>query len=520
MTMLVTTVQGNSLAQMSELANDAFSRGADMVEVRLDGPSSITIDEWNEASQRLPAGQWIATCRPVSDGGQSRASVEHRTAMLIKAVESGAAYIDFEFSQWQQSTTARHDLSHALTNTMNADHAPGLILSHHDFEGRPNDLMELAERMASVEQANVIKIAWNAESELCNIDAFQIMKNWPDEAIAICMGELGTPSRILAPKFGAFASYACLDGQEPSAPGQLSISDMRQRFAWERISPSTDIFGVVGWPVEHSIGPEVFNPVFAQMGLDATYTLFPVQPDADALTAFLTACRDHDWLNILGLSVTIPHKEHALDHLGEWADPPADLIGAANTVRFEDGEISGCNTDCDAAIDSLLAGLEIDPEALFEMKVDVLGAGGASRAAVAGLVDCGCVVTVFNRDRSRAEQLAKSMECEVGDWENRSNATGHLLINCTSLGMWPKDDESPMEQHALQKYHAVFDAVYRPHETKLLHDAKQAGCRIIHGLEMYVRQAAYQLEYWTQHPADVSLIAEAAASALESTTNA
>jgi shikimate dehydrogenase len=230
----------------------------------------------------------------------------------------------------------------------------------------------------------------------------------------------------------------------------------------------------------------------------------------------MDACQSRDWLDARGFSVTLPHKVHALRYLGDRVDSPADLIGAVNTIRFDDGEVWGCNTDCDAAVDTLLAAMECGQEDLADVPVDVLGAGGVSRAVVAGLTDCGCSVTVYNRDLDRARSLAQTIECEVRPWEERVGADGKILVNCTSVGMWPHADASPMPADALRPDTVVFDMVYRPRETRLLRDAKSAGCRTVEGLGMFVRQAVMQFEYWTQQSADFERFAAAVEQALSS----
>ena len=149
------------------------------------------------------------------------------------------------------------------------------------------------------------------------------------------------------------------------------------------------------------------------------------------------------------------------------------------------------------------------------LTVDLLGAGGAARAVAAGLVESGCEVTVFNRDRDRAARLASELGCEAAPWEERARGHGQMLINCTSVGMWPEVDASPISTDALRPDRVVFDTVYRPRETRLLREAKAAGCRIIPGAAMFVAQAALQFEYWTQQEADWAFMARLASLLLE-----
>ncbi|MFQ5414983.1 MAG: type I 3-dehydroquinate dehydratase, partial [Phycisphaerae bacterium] len=421
---------------------------------------------------------------------------------LLFAIQAGAGYVDFEFADWSRSATARHDLAAALADPAVVGHAPRLILSHHDFDRRPADLDALVRDLCAVGEAGAIKIAWPARDILDNFDAFDIMRTADKDAVVICMGDTGLMSRVLAGKCGALASYCALDADSAAAPGQLTLAQMRDRYRWDVVNEATEVYGVIGCPVAHSIGPYVFNDAFARQKINAVYLPLPVSAEYDAFAAFMDACLQREWFGARGFSVTLPHKMNALRYLGDRVDPPADLIGAVNTIRIEEGEVWGCNTDCDAAVDMLLGGMGCAEEDLEGVRVDVLGAGGVSRAVVAGLTDCGCDVTVYNRDPDRADELADTFDCQSRPWDDRTGAQGTVLINCTRVGMWPDVDASPMPADALRADTVVFDAVYRPRRTRLLRDAESAGCTVIDGVGMFVRQAAMQCEYWTHQPAD------------------
>jgi len=377
-----------------------------------------------------------------------------------------------------------------------------LILSYHDLRNKPVALTTVVGEMCQVAEAAVVKVAWPAESIFCNFDAFDIIRGSSKEMIAVCMGEAGLMSRVLAGKVGAFASFCAAEAGAESAPGQLTLEQMRQCYRFDKITPSTDVYGVIGSPVAHSLGPMVFNELFASSGIDGVYLPLLVEPTYESFAAFVDKCIECDWLDVRGLSVTLPHKMNALRYLGDRVDPPADLLGAVNTIRLEDGEVWGCNTDCDAAVNAVTAGLACTDEDLEGLTVDVLGAGGASRAIVAGLMDCGCQVSVYNRSPERARSLANDLGCAVKPWEDRVNAEGKLLVNCTSVGMSPEVDASPMPIEALRSDTVVFDAVYRPRQTRLLREARDVGCDTIDGINMFINQAAMQFEYWTWQSVD------------------
>ncbi len=487
--------------------------GADMVELRLD---ALRPGETGRAlfAERLPAGRWLATCRPVSEGGMSRGGIEHRVPELVSALHAGAGYVDFEFSDWQRSALARDELTRGLSHPAVVGHAPGLLISQHDFGCRPADPASLIAEMCEVEQAKAIKVVWPAEDINSNFDAFDMIRAATKDATVICTGEAGLLSRVLAPKLRAFGSFCAVDADSRAAPGQLTLEEMRSRFRWDAINDATELYGVIGHPVAHSISPQVFNDAFAAANVNAVYLPLLVAPTYETFAAFMDGCLARDWLDARGFSVTLPHKVHALTYLGDRVDSPADAIGAVNTIRIEDGEVWGCNTDCDAAMETLVHGLQAGETDLEGVPVDVLGAGGVAHAIVAGLTGSGCSVTIYNRDLDRARALAERFEGEFLPWEERGNAGGKILINCTSVGMWPDVDASPMPADGLRPDTVVFDTIYRPQGTRLLRDAAGVGCKTIRGVTMFVLQAAMQFEYWHQQPADYQQIAAAVEEAL------
>jgi 3-dehydroquinate dehydratase / shikimate dehydrogenase len=512
MTMLVTSITADTTDDMQTKALDALERGSDAVELRLD--SLKTSGGMAGIAEDLPSGTWIVTCRTASEGGAFRGPVEQQVEHLIRAGLAGEGFIDFEYRQWQKSPLARTELGKPITDSAGIRHPAPLILSYHDFEGRPNDLDDIVAQMCAVPEAIAVKIAWPAADIMSNFEALDIMRFAPKDIIAICMGEAGLLSRVLAKKFGAFASYASLSEAEASAPGQATLDAMLHEFGWGSIDVATQVYGVIGSPVAHSLSPMVFNGAFRAGRVPGVYVPLLVEPDYESFAAFMDACVERDWLDVRGFSVTLPHKENALRYLGDRIDPPADMIGAINTIRIEDGEVWGCNTDSPAAVEAILEAMGCEDDALEGVPVAVLGAGGVSRAVVAGLVDCGCDVTIYNRTRERADSLAERFGCRAEPWEDAAKTEAKILVNCTSIGMWPDSDATPISADVFRKDMVVFDTIYRPMATRLLREADAAGCRTVGGASMFVRQAAQQFEYWTQQPADEAYIAQLVASAL------
>ncbi|HNO76564.1 MAG TPA: shikimate dehydrogenase [Phycisphaerae bacterium] len=466
------------------------------VEVRLDGLPSDAI---HGARALLASSDWpvIATCRSEAQGGQSTLSEAERLALLSTL---NARYIDVEFTPG----TAGH-----------ASPENPKVLSYHDFIAIPQNLHSLlAEMERSVGDADVAKIAWACEDICENIEALELLAARPGKRILICMGERGLMSRVLAVKVGAFGTFCAACEGRTVAPGQLSARAMLNQYRWMNINAKTKFLGVIGSPIAHSLSPAIFNAQFGAHGYDGVYLPLLITSE-DELIRFLEACREKAWLDATGFSVTIPHKESVCRWLGDRADHAARRIGAVNTLHLVDGAYRGYNTDYLGIRAALRQGAGFDRATLASKRATVLGAGGAARAAVAVLADAGCDVTVFNRSPERAESLARDFGCISKGWEERIGHASDLIINCTSVGMWPNVDESPMPASALQANAVVFDTVYKPKQTTLLRDAEAAGCRTICGIEMFIQQAAAQYKIWTGADADLSLLRQTVESALD-----
>jgi len=502
MAKLIASVTGSTLEALRPLGEQALAAGADLIELRLDGHASLgsSLRGWVAG---LPAGRWIVTCRSRAEGGASDAPPEVRARLLADLAGEGRGIVDFEYGAWRACAEARECLE-----PLRSAGLPGesrLILSSHRFEGRPADPAGLLQEIAAVGGV-VPKVAWMSQSICDSLEALELARRAPVPAIVICMGEAGLPSRILAGKVGEYGTDCAAEAGGETAPGQAPLSQMRDVFRWDAIGRSTRVMGVIGWPVAHSMSPLLHNSAFARAGVDAVYLPLPVDPAGRTLEEFLDRCLQTDWLNVGGFSVTVPHKGRVLAYLGAAADELAHQIGAVNTLMAKEGRYRGHNTDYSGALDALTRGLESDRACLRDAAVDVLGAGGAARAVVAGLRSCGARVTLSNIIHEDAVHLADEFACEVRPWTQRGEGRGAILINCTSVGMWPEVDAMPMRPVALSRFAAVFDVVYNPLETRLLRDAVGAGCRTIRGVEMFVHQAAGQFRLWTGREADVGLM--------------
>lgn len=273
------------------------------------------------------------------------------------------------------------------------------------------------------------------------------------------------------------------------------------------ISPATRLCAVIGNPVGHSLSPALHNAAFNALGLDFVYMAFRVE-DLKSAIAGMRALE-----NFRGMSVTIPHKIEIIDYLDDVAEVDR-FIGSVNTVINENGRLYGCGTDGPGALKALLdAGVSLDG-----MSILILGAGGASRAiaftlARSAALDC-LVILDINEPVMKALaadlRAGTSVTVETSYLDNDSIAKrvpqADIIINCTPVGMHPKEDATLIPVEFLKKGQVVFDVVYTPLETRMLRDATSKGCRVISGVEMFINQAALQFERFTGESAPVEVM--------------
>lgn len=472
----------------------AAAEGADMVECRLDYLQPPPDDAQLAELLQNPPCPVVATCRPVRQGGHFRGEESHRLAILRAAAKcAGVEIVDVEIDVPGEARPAGK-----------------ILLSHHDFQQCPPDLDEIVRQMDESEAA-VNKTAFVAAGPDVALRALDVLRACRKPTLALAMGEPGLLTRILAKKFGAWGTFAALHIGKESAPGQPSLAEMKHLYRWDALGPRTKVYGVIGCPVAHSMSPTVHNAAFQATGFDGVYVPLWIGPGEGPFRAFLDAVRARPWLDLRGLSITIPHKENALAYVGtDRCGALAGKIGAVNTISLEEnGDLYGDNTDYAGAMDALCEAMRISREGLAGRRAAVLGAGGVSRALVAALRHYGAEVTIYNRTLSRAEALAEEFSCTAAPLEEANQTGAEILLNGTAIGMHPHVDASPV-QHISSSVRVVFDTVYNPLHTRLLEQARQAGCLCVSGLEMFLQQAAVQFERWTGLPAPRQVMREAA----------
>ena len=246
-------------------------------------------------------------------------------------------------------------------------------------------------------------------------------------------------------------------------------------------------YGIIGYPLGHTMSPTLHNWGFDALSINAEYAAYPLEPAA--LPEFMDRMRTEP---IMGLSVTIPHKRAVMAFLDRISER-AERVGAVNTLYWDGGSLCGENTDV-IGLTAPLRKLPSLPESAL-----VLGAGGAARAAVAGLLELSVPeVLVANRTRARADELARDFSVKVVDWEERMDPAPGLICNTTPLGMsGPMQDLSPWDADRFPEGCVAYDIVYNPLRTRFLREAESAGCTTISGLEMFLHQGLAQFRLWT-----------------------
>lgn len=460
----------------------------DMVELRLDGVADLDV-AGALGGRRLPA---VVTCRAAWEGGRFDGAEEERRSILARAVDAGAEYVDVE---WRALDPSRVGSAAATAWGSLVSATPErIVLSAHDFNGMPRDLEGQVRSMRS-SGAGVIKVAYAASRLTDTLPLREITRGGP--AVVIAMGDAGLPSRLLASRYGSLWTY----GGNGVAPGQVPAAQMLQRFRFRQIGAATRLFGVVSQKARHSVSPAMHNAAFDAAGLDAVYV--PLQAEAfDDFLAFADA------IGIEGASVTIPFKRDALSAASR-CDALTSEVGAANTLRRRDGAWEATNTD----VDGFLAPIE----PAFGGKLDgtratVLGGGGSARAVVVALRSKGATVTVCARRGEQAQEVADALGVRTAPWPP-APGSWDLLVNCTPLGGANLRAESPLPNGPFDG-RLVYDLTYGPGESRLVREARMAGCATLDGLAMLVAQAERQFEWWTGQAARAGVMDAAARAAV------
>jgi 3-dehydroquinate dehydratase / shikimate dehydrogenase len=470
---------------------------AHVIELRLDFMSNraeiASLLRW--LGRHHETSIFIATCRRRQAGGQFRGSADEEISWLREAVAAGCRWCDVGIETAEKIGAG--ELKHAL--------APArLLISAHDFNRLPRDLPTLVRRLDGF-GGDAIKIA-AASRSLADVRQLLELVRDRNDVVAVPMGEDMPEARILALRQGSALAYAPV--ARSTAPGQIAFDDtepvyrLRRRFGKSKtgVHPRTQLYGVIGDPIAHSLSPLMHNAAFAKGHKDAIYVPFHVRDLADFIAAI-------ERFQIAGFSVTLPHKERILAHL-DRSDPLAAEIGAVNTVVVHAGKLYGYNTDFIGVLRAIERRLPLTSSSVL-----LVGAGGSARAAALALSRAGAAVSIWARRPQRARALARAVGGEAVNRREIARRSFDAILNCTPVGMYPYGG-SPLESRELN-CRLVMDLIYRPLKTELMRRAERRGIETISGVDMFVAQGVAQWELWMGERAPEPVMRRAVLAALQ-----
>ncbi len=433
------------------------------IELRLDLWPYLDAAKIEEFIQRadLPV---LLTLRKASQGGKFQGTEWEREALIERFLALEPSFFDLEYDM-------RPEFLHRVMKKYSKTQ---FILSCHNCQTSA----DLEEVYCLMQQYPIFhyKIAAAAHSTNEALKMLLFAKKRPKTS-AICMGEEGTFARVLGRVTGNLIGYASVHAGEQTAPGQLTANELIGIYNYPSLNRETAIYGLIGDPVEKSLGHLYHNAVFQERGLNAVYVKMRVKPEE--LSEFIPLAMA---MGIRGLSVTSPLKEKILPFLDE-IEPAAKQIGAVNTLLFERGRVIGTNTDGLGALDA------IEQKSLVRGKrVVILGAGGAARAIAFEAGSRGADVLILNRTVQRAKEVAADMGCEASGLDEVPEDYD-ILINCSPNPM-------PIDPKRIREGKVVMDVACFPRETAFLKEASLKRCQIVYGEEMFLNQAARQTAFW------------------------
>jgi len=482
-------VAASTAAEMTRQLRAAL-RETRTIELRLDW-----LDSDPERARFLGWLRWhkpkgatfLATCRRREGGGKFAGATDRELFWLTQAREAGCQWCDLEMETLRE-LPAGFVREYPVPQR--------IMLSMHDFERTPKLPGKIS--VARHGLVDTVKIAAQAQTISDSVRLLRLARR-SKNFVAVPMGEIGLPARILALREGSALAYAPVE--QATAPGQVSLEEMKHLYRAHLLTQQTRVYGVIGEPVGHSLSPLLHNTGFVARRIDAVYLPFLVHHLKD----FLDAIPE---FGIRGFSITLPHKRAILKHLEE-CEPLAADIGAVNTVVVRrDGALYGRNTDYVGVLRALERRLRIRGS-----RVLIFGAGGSARAAAFALARAGATVGICARREKAAKELARAIGGEVAPRRALRTEFFDAVLNSTPVGMHPHDGISPLASTELN-CRIVMDLIYRPERTQLLKLAAKKGIATVSGVEMFLSQGIAQWEIWMEKRAPEALMRRAVLKAL------
>jgi 3-dehydroquinate dehydratase/shikimate dehydrogenase len=415
----------------------------------------------------------LATCRRREGSGLFAGGVQSELDWLVQAAEAGCLWCDLEVET----------LRKLPRGSLRKYPLPRVLLSIHDFRRTPALKPAFSARWRG--EADGIKVAAMARSITDSTRLLRLAAGSRNHVV-VPMGEVGLPARLIALREGSALAYAPVSAA--TAPGQVSLHEMKYLYRTHTLDRQTQVFGVIGDPVAHSLSPLLHNTAFARLRINAVYLPFLVKDLRD----FLNAAPD---FGLRGFSVTLPHKKSILRYLQD-CDALSAEIGAVNTVvARRDGSLYGCNTDYVGVLRALEKKLSLP-----KSRILILGAGGSARAAAFALARAGAAVAICARRDAAARELARAAGAEVVARRALKSEHFDAILNATPVGMYPQTGISPLNPSELHCRIAM-DLIYRPERTQLLKLAAKKGIATVSGVEMFLAQGIAQWELWMKRRA-------------------
>jgi 3-dehydroquinate dehydratase / shikimate dehydrogenase len=469
---------------------------ADVVEIRFDCLKSA---ELNKTKFKLPVFRriFLVTFRPREQGGKRDFTIYERLDFWKSVFwlnRDKEFFVDIEF-----------DISEAA-NFGNSQ----MVVSYHDFIGNFETLTVIY-NLLTRNSESIPKIAIQADDITDTIPIWKLLekaKSDGKQIIPIAMGESGKWTRILGLAHGAFMTYAALDSGKETAPGQVSAKDLTEVYRVKKLDEKTEVYGIIGGNTAYSMSPYIHNAAFKSHKLNAVFVPLQTKKLDEFIKRMVKPETREIELNFKGFAVTIPHKQNIIKHL-DRLDDSAEKIGAVNTVKIKHGKLYGYNTDAHGFIEPLKNAYG----ELKNVKVAVLGAGGAARACIYALKTEGANVTLFARNIEKAKLLAEEFEVELQELKTQNSKlkTFEIVVNATPLGtLGELENETPATSEQLKNIQLAYDLVYNPFETRFLREAKNADVPTIGGMAMLIAQAMKQQKIWTGLNAPMKEMSQAA----------
>jgi 3-dehydroquinate dehydratase/shikimate dehydrogenase len=409
----------------------------------------------------------LATCRRILGGGKLEGGAEAELYWLTQAREAGCRWCDLEIETLRElpNQSAR---AYPLPKN--------ILLSFHDFDRTPPRPLKLNHTRHG--EADAFKVAVKARTLTDSIRVLKMAQGSRD-MVAVPMGEVGLPARLLALREGSALAYAPVSAA--TAPGQVSLHDFKRLYRADSATRTTAICGVIGNPIAHSLSPLLHNTGYLAAKRDAMFLPFLV----DNLGEFVKTIPE---FGLRGISVTIPHKQSIMKYLDD-CEAMAERIGAINTVVVaKNGKLRGSNTDYLGVLRALQGKVQ-----LRGARALIFGAGGSARAAAFALVNARAEVLICARREAAARSLARACGAQVIARRHLASACFELIVNATPVGMHPNEGVSPLSAKELGSPF-VMDLIYRPMQTELLRIAARKRIGVISGVEMFLAQGFAQWE--------------------------